>query len=144
MSVQLIFQQQFEQRLAAFIAAQPRRVDRIVYEVTSDVKTDIQEGWPVDSGVSRAAWDGPTHVGQAHYQLSNPLSYAVVLEYGLYKSPGEKTVAAGGETLEGGISINEGVYSAQKPSAPVRRALAKHHNDIPQRIAADMQKEWGK
>lgn len=86
---------------------------------------DIQAGWPVDTGASRAAWSGPFKVGEGHYRLINPMVYAAVIEYGGYPSPGPKTALVGPQILPGGIQVGGGVYPTQRPVAPVRQAMSK-------------------
>lgn len=86
---------------------------------------DIQDGWPVDTGASRAAWSGPFKVAEGHYRLINPMVYAPVIEYGGYPSPGPKTAQVGAQLLPGGISVGSGVYPTQRPVAPVRQAMSR-------------------
>lgn len=86
---------------------------------------DIQSGWPVDTGASRAAWSGPFKVADGHYRLTNPMVYAAVIEYGGYPSPGPKTAQVGPQILPGGIQVGGRVYPTQKPVAPVRQAMSK-------------------
>jgi hypothetical protein len=125
----------FRARLNYYVAQFPADAERVVFKVATRVLADIQVGWPVDTGASRAAWIGPRQIAPLTYQLSNPFVYARVIEYGGYPSPGAKTAPAGGETLPGGIAINAGVYPRQRPAAPVRRALSKAYGVMGSELA---------
>lgn len=118
-----------ERRLSALLLQYTVRVERdldtVIREQSLELLRDIQIGWPVDSGISRAAWEGPIRVDEAHYRLINPIIYAAVIEYGGYPGVGPKTAQEGGTTLPGDVSINAGIYPTQVPSAPTRRALSK-------------------
>ena len=50
------------QRLAQFLATATEETERVVADVAATVKTDVQAGWPVDSGASRAG-------GHSHRKL---------------------------------------------------------------------------
>lgn len=136
------------QRLSAalqrLITVTEHQADQVVAEVATAVLADIVDGWPVDSGVSRAAWWGPRKVGPAQYQLGNPTLYAATIEYGGYPGIGPKTEAGGGENLGHDIVTNRGIYPKQKPAAPVRRALAKHAGEISEKLAAVQQHSFGR
>ncbi len=101
-----------------------KSLDRVVFEQASQLKADIQIDWPVDTGYSRAAWQGPTKLGEAYYELRNPVVYAAVLEYGSYRGIGPKTVKVSGQRTGQGIALNAGIYSRQS-IAPMRRALSE-------------------
>jgi hypothetical protein len=133
----------FNRRLTAFAAAHRRAADAVVQDVAGKVLRDTQDGWPVDSGDSRAAWTEPIRVGPAAYQLRNPLVYAKVIEFGGWPSPAEKTVAFGPVVLPGSFPINQGVYARQVPAAPLRRALSKHYGEMLAQMAEAHQTAWG-
>ena len=126
--------ERFNAQLARLVQQMPAQADRVVFTVAQEVLSSIKRGWPVDTGVSRNAWIGPTKVAPAAYQLSNPYIYARVIEYGGYPGVGPKTERTGGETLPGGFDVNAGVYPVQVPHAPVRRALARHYGQIAQKL----------
>ena len=107
------------------------------------LRNDIIEGWPVDTGASRAGWQGPTKIGEAHYQLRNLFPYAVTIEYGGYPSPGPKTAQSGGQFLPGGIVVNGGVYPTQVPIAPVRQAMSKRKLAMAQELAPQITRQSG-
>ena len=102
-----------------------RDLDAEMQRQTTLLRNDIVIGWPVDTGVSRAAWQGPRKRGFAHYDLINNVVYSPVIEFGGYRGVGPKTAELGAELLPGGIQINGGIYPIQRPAAPVRRALSK-------------------
>ena len=132
----------FSAGLSRFAQQYLREADRVVFEVATNVKADIQQGWPVDQGVSRAAWNGPVKIEPAHYQLTNPLPYSAVIEFGGYPGVGPKTEHVGGQTLPGGIQVDAGIFPTQVPAAPVRRALSKNRKEIPRKLA-EAQKRLG-
>ena len=134
----------FERHIIQFLEQNQQEGDRAVFETAADVLEDIQVGWPVDQGVSRAAWRGPVRVGPMEFILTNPLPYAPVIEFGGYPGVGPKTGEFPGETLPGGIQINEGIYPLQRPVAPTRRALSKHRNAMLERIIRAHQRQWGR
>jgi len=101
------------------------KMDDVAMQEASEMRSEIIEGWPVDTGASRAAWQGPVKVGHAHYRLSNDYEYAPVIEYGGYPGVGPKTEQVGAHVLPGGIEVNRGIYPSQRPAAPVRRAISK-------------------
>ena len=136
--------QRFSGRLARFIAATGRDADQAVYAVATDVLSDTQIGWPVDTGVSRAAWWGPRRIGPAAVQIGNPFRYASVIEFGGYPGVGPKTQKFGPSRLPGGFIINAGIFPRQKPAAPLRRALAKHWGEMTKHIRAAHGQQWGR
>lgn len=101
------------------------QMDNIARSEAGLLRDDIVEGWPVDTESSRAAWQGPTKVGHAHYRLQNHYDYAAVIEYGGYPGVGPKTERVGSHVLPGGVEVNDGIYPSQRPAAPVRRAISK-------------------
>lgn len=101
------------------------QMDNIARSEAGLLRDDIVEGWPVDTGASRAGWQGPTKVGHAHYRLRNDYDYAAVIEYGGYPGVGPKTERVGSHVLPGGVAVNGGIYPSQRPAAPVRRAISK-------------------
>lgn len=101
------------------------QLDDIARQQAVEMHADIVEGWPVDTGASRAAWQGPSKVGHAHYRLRNDYDYAAVIEYGGYPGVGPKTERVGSHVLPGGVAVNGGIYPSQRPAAPVRRAISK-------------------
>ena len=110
-------------------------VDRVMFRQAAELKTAIQIGWPVDTGRSRAAWEGPIKRGYADYELLNSISYAPIIEYGGYPRTGPKTAEFGGTELDGGVGINAGIYPTQVPQAPARRALAAKIVEIKSELA---------
>jgi hypothetical protein len=120
----------FQARLQDYINVLPQDAEKILFRVAARVLADIKAGWPVDTGASRAGWIGPRKIAPLAYQLSNPFTYARVIEYGGYMGSGPKVGPAGGETLPGGVTVNRGLYPRQRPAAPVRRALAKAYGQI--------------
>ena len=135
---------EFERNIQAFIRRNEQATDRIVLKVASNVLASIQEGWPVDTGVSRAAWRGPVRIASARYRLSNPVRYAPVIEYGGYPGIGPKTERIGPVTFPGGLRVGSGIYPTQRPHAPVRRALSRHRRDIRNEIQQEMDRTWGR
>jgi len=113
------------------------RFDEEMRKEAGLVREDIITGWPIDTGASRAGWQGPIKI-VGGYQLRNDYPYASTIEYGTYPGVGPKTVAVGSTTLPGGININKGIYPSQRPAAPVRRALSKSrlriNRDIQHRV----------
>ena len=101
------------------------QVDEVGRSECGHFRDEIVKGWPVDTGASRAGWQGPTKVGHAHYRLHNNYDYAPTIEYGGYPGVGPKTERVGAHTLPGGIQINQGIYPSQRPAAPVRRGISK-------------------
>jgi hypothetical protein len=133
----------FRGRLTRFLVTTTHGADAAVFGVAADVLADTMRGWPVDTGVSRAAWFGPVKVEEAAYQIGNPLRYARIIEYGGYPGVGPKTAAFGGATLPGGLAINAGIYPTQRPEAPLRRALAKAYGQMGRAIATHLRQTWG-
>lgn len=134
----------FSARLARFVASQTREAEQVVFGVATTVLGDTVVGWPVDSGQSRAGWWGPRKVGPFHYQIGNPFRHSGIIEYGGWANPGPKTDRLPGERLSGGFAINPGVYARQKPSAPLRRALAKSYGEMGKQLKASMRQQWGR
>lgn len=120
----------FRERLARYVGTFPGQAEQAVFKVAARVLSDIKTGWPVQTGLSRAAWLGPRKIAPLTYQLSNPFPYARVIEYGGYKLPGPKTHIAGGEVLPGNIHVNRGVYPRQRPAGALRRALSKNYGKM--------------
>ena len=102
-----------------------RSLDRIIQEQANLLMDDIKIGWPVDTGASRAAWQGPIRNEFAGYSLRNQIVYAAVIEFGGYRGVGPKTSEVGAFLLPGGIFVDGGIFSIQRPPAPVRQALSK-------------------
>lgn len=102
-----------------------RDLDEVIRDMAYELLNDILLHWPVDSGLSRAAWQGPYRVSYAHWRVVNAIPYAIVIEFGGYPGVGPKTAEEGGTSLPGNVNINPGIYPIQKPSAPVRRALSR-------------------
>lgn len=115
--------------LAALLKAYGNRVvadlDDVARAEAGKLRDEIIEGWPVDTGASRAGWQGPTKVGEGQYRLRNDYDYAPTIEYGGYPGVGPKTERVGSHVLPGGIAVNTGIYPTQRPAAPVRRAISK-------------------
>ncbi len=124
----------FRAWLNRYVQRYPQEAEQIVFKVAAEVLADTKVGWPVDTGASRAAWVGPRRIDTLTYQLSNPFRYASVIEYGGYRGVGPKTVATGGETLQGSITVNRGIYPRQRPAAPLRRALSKAYGRMSQAL----------
>lgn len=101
------------------------QIDDIVRQEAGKMRDDIIEGWPVDTGASRAGWQGPTKVGDAAYELRNDYDYAATIEYGGYPGVGPKTEKVGAHVLPGGIQVRGGIYPTQRPAAPVAHAISK-------------------
>ena len=102
-----------------------QQADEVARVEAGFFRDEIVKGWPVDTGASRAAWQGPTKVGHAHYRLSNLMDYAWVIEYGGYPGIGPKTERVGAHVLPGGIQVGGGIFPKQRPAAPLRRAISK-------------------
>lgn len=134
--------QRLNRRLWQWVSLTPHLVDQTATEFITDVKADIQAGWPVASGASRGAWDGPKRVAPRTYILVNPVVYAWVIEYGRYPGVGPKTEKISGMDLGEGFRVNAGIYPRQKPAAPVRRALAAHSVDLRRRLLAAQRQAW--
>lgn len=134
----------FSARVAQFVQTHLQTADRIVFEVASAVKASIQEGWPVDTGVSRAGWDGPRPVAPGHWRLSNPFDYSLTIEYGGYARVGPKTGEVSGFVLPDHIQVATGIFPTQRPAAPARRALSKHRNDMQKKLAVALHQAWGR
>ena len=115
--------------LGALISQYARQVDRDLDQEMQRqallLRNDIVAGWPVDTGVSRAGFQGPFRVAAAHYRIINNFVYAPVIEFGGYRGVGPKTAEQSAQLLPGGIQVNQGIYPTQRPAAPVRRALSK-------------------
>ena len=111
------------------------RMDDIARDEAGRLRDDIIEGWPVDTGASRAGWQGPTKVGESHYRLQNDYEYAPTIEYGGYPGVGPKTEKVGSHVLPGGVAVNAGIYPSQRPAAPVRRAISKRSLPLREAIA---------
>lgn len=111
------------------------KMDSIASYEAGLLRDDIIEGWPVDTGASRAAWQGPTKVGEAHYRLRNDYDYAGVIEYGGYPGVGPKTERVGAHVLPGGVAVNGGIYPSQRPAAPVRQAISKRTFPLAESVA---------
>ena len=62
----------FSRAVQRYIRAVEAEADQFTGVATARLKREVQQGWPVDTGVSRGAWDGPTRVGVAHYRISIP------------------------------------------------------------------------
>lgn len=137
----------FTRRLRRFVSQFEQDADRVVFEVATDVLSATVENWPVavDSGVSRAAWRGPVK-GQKRltWRISNPMPYASVIEFGGYPGVGPKTASIGPTVLANGVRVGAGIFPTQTPHAPVRRALAKHQRDIPDKLRQAMRRRWGR
>lgn len=116
---------QIVNRLQIYVDRVEADIDPEIQRQTSLLRNDIVAGWPVDTGTSRSAFQGPIPLGFAHYGITNNIVYVPVIEFGGYPGIGPKTSEQGGQTLPGGIPINRGIYPTQKPSAPIRRALFK-------------------
>lgn len=136
--------QRFQQRLRAFVARTTQDAARVVFETAAQVLGDTQEGWPVDTGLSRSSWYGPRKIAPLTYQIGNPISYSPIIEYGGWPGVGPLTHQRPGERLAGGLSINPGIYSRKKPSAPLRRALAKNYGRLTTEIRNIHQHQWGR
>jgi hypothetical protein len=100
------------------------KMDDVAKREAGELGDEIVRGWPVDTGASRAAWEGPSKVGDAHYRLSHNLDYAGVVEHGGYPGVGPKTEQVSAHVLPGGIAVNGGIYPSQRPAAPVRRGIS--------------------
>ena len=114
------------------------QMDDIARQETGELRDDIVQGWPVDTGASRAGWQGPTKVAHAHYRLRNDYDYAAVIEYGGYPGVGPKTERVGSHVLPGGVAVNGGIYPSQRPAAPVRQAISKRTLPLREQIAKAM------
>lgn len=101
------------------------KMDDIARAEAGELRDDIIKGWPVDTGASRAGWQGPTKVADAHYRLRNDYDYAPTIEHGGYPGVGPKTEQVGSHVLPGGVAVNGGIYPSQRPAAPVRQAISK-------------------
>lgn len=109
-------------------------VDPVMRQKGGDLRTYAVEGSPVDTGAFRAAWQGPTKLGHAHYEVRNETDYGPIIELGGYRGVGPKTSEQGGETLPGGIPIGPGIYPTQRPAAPMRRAVSRVYVEVAQEL----------
>ena len=134
----------FNRQLTRFVHASQDDAEQIVYAIASDVLTDTKIGWPVDTGLSRAAWWGPRKIGPATFQIGNPMGYAHVIEFGGYQGVGPKTHQFGPERLRGGFTVPGGIYPRQRPAAPLRRALATHWGRMTDELKASHARRWGR
>ena len=116
---------QLVQDIQAHTRRELRSLDRVIREQATLLRNDIVTGWPVETGASRAAWQGPFKEGPASYVLRNNMVYAAVIEFGGYRGVGPKTAQVGAFFLPGGIGVNGGIYPTQRPAAPVRQGLSK-------------------
>ena len=132
----------FERVVRRYIRAMDAEVDAFVGTAAARLRRNVQHGWPVDSGLSRAAWDGPTRVGVAAYRIANHSPYAGVIEFGGYPGVGPKTQRIGGRPLGAGLEINDGIYPKQRPAAPVRRGLAHERPAFVRGLRTIMRKNW--
>jgi hypothetical protein len=121
--------------LIQYANAVDRGIDVEMQRQAGLLRNDIIEGWPVATGASRAAWQGPLKVGYAHYEMRNQISYAAVIEYGGYQGVGPKTAAEGPQMLPGGIAVGGGIFPTQRPSHPVARALSKRTVELNNALA---------
>ena len=112
-----------------------RDIDTEMREQAARLRNEIVRNWPVDTGVSRAAWQGPIKRGHAEYELTNNVVYAPVIEYGGYRGVGPRTARREAEILPGGIQVAGGIFPTQTLHAPVRRGLAKRRAAIRRAIA---------
>lgn len=110
-------------------------LDVTVGEVATEWAASTIEGWPVDTGYSRASIEAPRKIGYAHWQFRITADYARVIEYGGYRGVGPKTVSKPAEILPGGIAVGGGIFPSQRPSAPLRRGKSK--------IKVELAKELG-
>lgn len=102
----------------------------------------IQQGWPVDSGISRLSWSTPRRRGPRDWEIINTARYAAVIEFGGYPGVGPKTVALGGEQLPGDIRIASGIFPSQRPSAPVRRSQSAAVPEIRRDVEQVLRRAW--
>lgn len=101
------------------------QADAVARAEAGELRDDIVKGSPVDKGTFRAAWQGPTKVGVAHYRVTNNTDYGPTIEYGGYPGVGPKTARVGATVLPGGVEVNSGIYPSQRPAAPVRQGISK-------------------
>jgi len=99
-------------------------IDVVLREHSTVLRNDIVTNWPVDTGASRAGWQGPIRVAYAHYEVVNNFDYAPIIEFGGYPGVGPKTVLITATTLPGGIPVAGGIFPSQVAHAPVRRAIS--------------------
>lgn len=135
-------EQQFQRHITAFLARVERNVDQVVLDFAIRALDRIKTEWPVDTGVSRAAWWGPHRLGVAQYQIGNPTPYAITIEFGLYRGVGPKTEALGAVNLGNGLwMVASGIFSTQA-HAPVRRALAAVTEAFQRELAGAVRQSW--
>jgi hypothetical protein len=111
------------------------KMDDVARSEAGELGDEIVKGWPVDTGASRAGWEGPSKVGDAHYRLSNNYDYAGVIEHGGYPGVGPKTEQVSAHVLSHGIAVNGGIYPSQRPAAPVRRGISARTLPLREAIA---------
>lgn len=111
-----------------------REIDAVMQAEAGQLRSDIVALTPVDTGRLRAAWQGPTKIGPAHYELRNETPYGVVVERGGYRGVGPKTAQVGSFILPGGIQVNGGIYPTQRPAGFVRQALSMRVVDLNNKI----------
>ena len=134
--------QQFARSLAQFARVTERDLDGIVAGTAAQVLADTQRGWPVDEGVSRAAWRRE-RVGFAHQRLRNPTVYARTIEFGGYRGTGPKTERIGpASLLPSGLRTDAGIYPSQRPNAPLTRALNRNLAAMERDTYAMLQRRW--
>ena len=88
--------------------------------------------------LSRASIEAPRRVGQGEWEFRITANYAGVIEYGGYSGVGPKTARQSGEQLDSDVSINPGIYPTQRPSAPLRRGLAKTRRELHETYGRDV------
>ena len=127
--------------LNRFLRLVERDLETVLDRMSLLLLREVQLGWPVDSGVSRAAWT-LGHARQLIREIVNTSAYARVIEFGGYPGVGPKTVQRGAEQLPGEISIGAGIFPSQRPSAPLRRALAKIQPELDRQVADVIRRAW--
>ena len=133
---------------ASRIMTYARRLNRDLEQVqegfAANVLRDTKVGWPVDTGASKAAWQGPTRLFPFAYEIRNPAPYARVIEFGGYPGVGPKTLQVSGTRLPYGIETESGIVPKQRPAWPVRRALSRNFGLYIRRIRHAERREWGR
>lgn len=132
----------WNQALSRFATQVEHTIDQTVRATAIRVLDLIKTMWPVDTGVSRAAWWGPQRLGPAWYQIGNPTPYAITIEFGLYTGVGPRTEAIGAIALGNGMYMTDaGIFSTQA-HAPVRRALADVAEAFQTELAGAVRQAW--
>jgi hypothetical protein len=102
--------------------------------LSADFDGRLKQYTPVDTGALRAAWER-RRIAYAHFEHRNPLPYAATVNFGGYRGVGPMTHAEGPQVFPGGISVGGGIFSNQRPSHMVERALSELDTEMRKALA---------